>query len=192
MDSSKFYRISKPLIYFKLMREKDRKQIESFAKSFYWTPKDYYWQHTLQVRKFSLLIQEKEGGDRDVVEVAALLHDVGKAELLAPGHEELSAQIAEEFLASMAFDKDKIELVGRCIRYKDPDLLEARILRSADSMSLLADDSGGREWYFENVLENNREKILREIEKSWSEIEFGHAREVVRGDYEKLEKEYSR
>jgi len=173
------------------MKEKDRKQIESFAKSFYWTPKDYYWQHTLQVRKFSLSIQEKEGGDRDVVEAAALLHDVGKAELLAPGHEKLSAQIAEDFLTSIDFSKNKIELVGRCIRYSDFDLLEAQILRSADSMSLLADDSGGKKWYFENVLEGKRDRILREVEKSWSEIEFKFAREMVRNYYEKLRKKYS-
>ena len=173
------------------MKGKDRKQIESFAKSFSWTPKDYYWQHTLQVRRFSLLIQEKAGGDRDVIEMAALLHDVGKAELLAPGHEELSAQIAEEFLASLAFDKDKIQSVGRCIRYKNTDSLEVRILRSADSMSLIADDLGGREWYFENVLKKDRKKILQEIEKSWSEIEFEFARGMVKSGYEELKEVYS-
>jgi putative nucleotidyltransferase with HDIG domain len=173
------------------VEDRDRRKIENFSKSFYWTPKDYYWQHTLQVRKFSLLIQEKEGGDRDVLEAAALLHDVGKAELLAPGHEELSAQIAEEFLASLPFDKSKIELVTRCIRYKDFDPLEARILRSADSMSLLVDNSGGREWYFENVMKGNRKKILHEIEKSWSEIRFESARKMIRNDYKKLKKAYA-
>lgn len=172
------------------MREKERKQIENFAKSFSWTPKDYYWQHTLQVRKFSLLIQENEGGDRDVIEVIALFHDVGKAELLAPGHEELSAQIAKEFLETLEFDKEMIQLVSKCIRYKDFGSAEARILRVADSMSLLADDSGGREWYFKNVLGGDKKKIMQEIEKSYSEIEFDFARNIIEKDYRRLLEEY--
>lgn len=173
------------------MKEKERKQIEDFCEGFAWTPDKYYWKHTLQVRKYGLLIQEQVGGDRDVVELSTLFHDVGKAKLLAEGHEELSAQIAEEFLSSLAFNKKKMETIGEVIKYKNSDLLEERILRAADSMSLLADNSGGREWYFNNVLKGDREKILDEIEKSWLEIDFDFARGLIKKNFEQIRKEYT-
>lgn len=82
------------------MNNKVRKQIEEYAKSLKWTPKNFYWEHTLRVRDFALMIQKEIGGDKDVVEASALLHDIGKAKLLAPGHEEISAQLAETFKES--------------------------------------------------------------------------------------------
>lgn len=172
------------------MKEKDRQRIEEYVKLLRWTPEGYYWQHPFQVRKFALLIQQKAGGDREVIELAALLHDVGKAELLAPGHEKISAQMAEKLLAEIGFDKLMVNRVCGCIQYEDFESVEARILRAADSMGLLADDSGGREWYFENVLKKDRKRIFREIQKSWSEIEFDFAREMVKSDYEKLKEVY--
>ena len=66
-----------------------RKKIEEYVKSMRWTPQDFYWKHAFQVREFALMIQRRVGGDKDVVEASALLHDVGKAELLAPGHNDM-------------------------------------------------------------------------------------------------------
>ena len=53
-------------------------------------------------------------------------------------------------------------------------------------MSLIMDRSGGKEWYFEIILKNDRKLILREIEESYSEIEFDFAREFVEETYNKL------
>ena len=77
------------------MTQDQRKQIENYAKSLKWGPKDFYWKHTLQVRGFALMIQKKGSGDKDIVEASALLHDIGKAKLLAPEHEEVSAKLAK-------------------------------------------------------------------------------------------------
>ena len=174
------------------MKEKDRQRIEEYVKSLRWTPENYYWQHAFLVRQFALLIQQKVGGDREVVEMAALLHDVGKAELLAPGHEKISAQKARILLTEMGVDRLKINRVCGCVLYEDFGLVETRILRAADSMSLLADDSGGREWYFENILGGDKKKVTQEINKSYSEVEFDFARVMIRSDYEKLKEVYSR
>jgi uncharacterized protein len=168
------------------MKEKIRGQIEEYAKSFQWTPEDYYWQHTLQVREFALMIQKRVGGDKDVVEVAALLHDIGKAELRAPGHEAISAQKATLFLKQIGFDENKAQKVAGCIRYENFEPIEARILRATDSMSLIMDSSSGRDWYFEHILQNDRERILRELTTSYQEIEFDFARDLVEKNYKRL------
>lgn len=168
------------------MNQNQRQQIEEYVKSLKWTPKDFYWRHALQVRNFALMIQEKVGGNKNVVEVAALLHDIGKAKLIAPRHEEISAKLAKEFLRKINFSNDEIEKIVECIKYENSLFVEAKILRSADSMSLIMDKSGGKEWYFKNIIRNSRKRIIREIEKSFSEIEFNFARKIVEKTYNKL------
>ena len=171
------------------MDGKTRKQIEEYIKSLRWTPNDFYWQHAFQVRKFALMIQEEVDGDEDVIEASALLHDIGKAKLLGPKHEKISAKLAREFLKKIGFDKNKIQKIVECIEYKYFTLIETRILRSADSMGLIM-DKRGQKWYFKNILKNNKERILKELEKSYSEIEFGFAKKFIEKTYKKLLKRY--
>ncbi len=171
------------------MDDKTRKKIEEYAKSMRWTPKDFYWKHAFMVREFALMIQKRVGGDKDIVEVSALLHDIGKSKLLGPKHEEISAKLAKEFLEQVGFDINKIKKIVECIEYKNFKSIEARILRSADSMSLLRDKEG-QNWYFKTILKNNNERILKELKKSYSEIEFDFAKKFVEENYKKLVKKY--
>lgn len=171
------------------MDAKTRKQIEEYVKSLRWTTEDFYWKHAFQVSRFALMIQGKVGGDRDVVRTSALLHDIGKAKLLAPSHEKISAKLSKEFLEKIRFNKNKIQNVVNCIKYKKFESIESRILRSADSMALIMDKKG-QKWYFKNILKNNKERILKELEKSYSEIEFDFAKKFVEKTYKKLVKNY--
>ncbi len=79
-------------------------------------------QHAKQVYTLSLRINEVEGGERDVVALAALLHDVGikPAEKLhgssrAAYQEELGPPIAEEILVRLGFDEATISSVKEII-----------------------------------------------------------------------------
>ena len=171
------------------MDNKTRKKIEEYAKSMRWTPKDFYWKHAFMVREFALMIQKRVSGDKDIIETSALLHDIGKAKLLGPEHEAISAKLAKEFLEKINFNKHKIKQIIECIKYKNFESIEAKILRSADSMALIMDEQG-QGWYFENILKNNKERILREIEKSYSEIEFDFSKKFVEKTYQKLVKKY--
>ena len=173
------------------MNDNIRKKIEEYVKSLRWTPGDFYWKHAFQVRDLALMIQEKVGGDKDVIEASALLHDIGKAKLLGPGHEKINAKLARGFLEKIGFDRDKIRKIVDCIEYENFNSIESKILRSADSMALIMDEEG-RSWYFKNILKNDREKILKELRKSFSEIEFGFAKDFVRTDYNRLVKKYSK
>jgi putative nucleotidyltransferase with HDIG domain len=167
------------------MNNKTRAEIEEYVKSKRWTPIDFYWKHAFQVRDFALLLAKDLGGDTDVIEASALLHDIGKSELLALGHEEISSRLAKEFLEKIDFDSTKIPLVQKCIGYEAFDTLETRILRTADSMALIMDEEG-QEWYFKNVLKNKKSIILEEIKKSYEEIEFNIAKDIVRDNYNRL------
>jgi putative nucleotidyltransferase with HDIG domain len=165
-------------------------KIEAYVKSKRWTPLDFYWKHAFQVRDYALLIFKDLGGDKDVIEVSALLHDIGKSELLAPGHEIISSRLTKEFLEKISFDSNKIPLILKCVEYENFDTLESRILRTADSMALIM-DKDGQEWYFENVLRNDKERILGEVKNSYEEIEFDIAKDIVRENYNRLIEKHS-
>lgn len=101
--------------------------------------------HTLRVRDLCLHISSIEGGDPEILEASALLHDIGRpAELKDPGtdHAALSAQLSPGILDRAGFPTKKIPAVVYAIanhRYSSgitPDSLEARILQDADRLDI--------------------------------------------------------
>lgn len=77
--------------------------------------------------------------DREVVEIASLLHDVGKyveKENKEVDHGGTSAAMAEEFLKSIKFNKEKSAAVCHAILVhthgEEPRSVEAKVLHDAD------------------------------------------------------------
>lgn len=101
--------------------------------------------HTLRVKDLCLYIAGIEGGDVEILEACALLHDIGRAEEIKnPGtdHAFISAQMAPGILKAARFPAHKIESVIYSIinhRYSlqvTPTTLEARILQDADRLDI--------------------------------------------------------
>jgi len=98
------------------------------------------WPHVKRVQRLCIrLSKDVEGVDSEVVEVAALLHDVGKYVEKgnnAVDHGAISAGMAEEFLNSMKFDDEKVAAVCHAIRVhthgEEPRSVEAKILHDPD------------------------------------------------------------
>jgi len=96
------------------------------------------WDHVQRVYNLCVRIGEKEGADLDVLERAALLHDVGISED-RKNHEKISARIARDLLK----DYEKVDEVAYCIechRFSkdiEPETIEAMILQDADRLDVL-------------------------------------------------------
>ena len=94
------------------------------------------YDHTMRVYRWAIRLQAKLGGDLDVIVLAALLHDIGW-EKDRP-HNEVSAEVAVEYLDSIGVDPGMIVKVGEIIMVHDDketgkDLsLECRIVMDAD------------------------------------------------------------
>lgn len=94
------------------------------------------YEHIMRVYRWAIKLQAKEGGDLEIIALAALLHDVGWAK--DRPHEEVSAEIAVEYLVEQGLDEVLIGRVGDIIlRHPDKDTeeelsLECRIVMDAD------------------------------------------------------------
>ena len=109
-------------------------------------PSDIYtyhnWVHTTQVRDEVLLLARNAGvvnGDLELLNLAALFHDVGFSEEYN-GHEDHSMRIVREFLESRSYPPERIEKIVRFvevtkIEVKPENKLEA-LMKDADTSSL--------------------------------------------------------
>ena len=101
--------------------------------------------HLLPVIKNAIMLAEKYGADRDIVEVAAIFHDY--ANLLdfanSDNHHILGAELAEGILKIDGFEQEFIDKVKLCINnhrasvVKDKYTIEEICVADADAMSHL-------------------------------------------------------
>lgn len=103
---------------------------------------EHRWEHVQQVVSIALRLAAETGADREIVEAAAWLHDVNKAQ---PNHGVHGAAEARRILAATDFPAHKISAVADAILkhvglYRDGDPvapLEAAVLWDADKLSKL-------------------------------------------------------
>jgi len=99
------------------------------------------WEHVRRVYNQALYIAEQEGADIFIVEIAALLHDIGR---LVPKkgrpHAELSVEEASKLLSTYDLERTQIKAILHAIEAHsyskgiDPQTLEARVVRDADRL----------------------------------------------------------
>jgi len=122
------------------MNAEQRYAIELYAKEQMAKLGLHGWPHVKRVQRLCVqLSKNMKEVDSEVVEVAALLHDVGKYVEKgnnAVDHGAISAGMAEEFLNSVKFDEEKVAAVCHAIRVhtygEEPRSVEAKILHDAD------------------------------------------------------------
>ncbi|MFH1086804.1 MAG: HD domain-containing protein [Chloroflexota bacterium] len=101
------------------------------------------FEHVLRVWHLAQRIGAEEGADLTILQAAALLHDVGRAEELRTGrsHALVGAERAREILAN--YTAEQVERVAEAIaqhRFRDPrapSSLEAQVLFDADKLDAL-------------------------------------------------------
>ncbi|MBH0328340.1 hypothetical protein ABH14_00745 [Brevibacillus brevis] len=100
------------------------------------------WQHNLRVMAMCERIGREEGADMEVLRLAALLHDIGRAEERQTGecHAEISARLAGEWLVERNMTEAFISRVQSAIlahrfrKERPPHTLEEKVLFDADKL----------------------------------------------------------
>ena len=102
-----------------------------------------YREHIQYVYKYVVMLSKDKNVDREVLELAALLHDISMTDMVLDRsrHNEYGAEIAEQLLRENNYPEDKTQLVKRCIlnhskrrqQYRSTE--EEQILVDADGLS---------------------------------------------------------
>ena len=135
------------------------KKIESAAKRFFEGASGCHdWKHVERVRSLALRIAKEEKADREVVEAAVFLHDIGRKEEMesrgAICHAEKGAIMARDILEKLGIDQVSIEAIVygvRSHRYRKgniPETLEAKVLFDADKLDSIGAIGIARDFLF--------------------------------------------
>lgn len=133
-----------------------KKTIELVKQKLEGTESGHDWFHIERVWKLSLKIQEKEGGDKLIIELAALLHDIADPKF-HNGDETIATKIVTEFLTEQNLDSQTIEKVIFIIenmsfknRNDAPENLplELKIVQDADRLDAIGAIGIGRTFNF--------------------------------------------
>ncbi len=100
-------------------------------------------EHVQYVYKYVVMLSEGKNVDGEVLELAALLHDISMTDWILDRsrHNEFGAEIAEQLLRENDYPEDKTQLVKKCIlnhskrRQEYRTTEEERILVDADGLS---------------------------------------------------------
>ena len=143
---------------------------------------DYYQgqpkriQHFLKVHAYAKLIGEQEGLDKeilDILEVAALTHDIGikisveKYNSSAGKYQEVEGPaVAQQMLEDLQYDKAKTDrvcyLIGHHHTHDQIDGIDYQILVEADFLENLAEEQSSRE-----TIESVKGKIFKTKTGIW-------------------------
>lgn len=126
------------------MKEKIIEYMKSMLSNSGWS---HDIDHTLRVRDLCMKIWEAEWADLEILEIAALLHDIWRPKEFETKweicHAEYWAQLAKDFLQNLWLEQNKVDNIVYCIsthrfrKWNAPETLEAKILFDADKLDCI-------------------------------------------------------
>jgi uncharacterized protein len=141
------------------------------------------WSHVERVKNLALHIGKIEKADLKLLEVAVLLHDIGRRdEMKTQGafcHAIQSGKISRKILPKYGFDQKTIGEIIHCIeahRYRNdivPNTIEAKVLYDADKLDCIGAIGIGRAFLFagnagSNIMYTGKEKELAKNGKNYT------------------------
>ncbi len=128
--------------------------------------------HTFRVLRFAEYLAEKEGADLEVVQFAAILHDIGKyKETDEEDHSVVSAKLAGPILKKFKLSDKKKENIIHCVRFHDPYIrvkvrtMEAKIIQDADIIDRLSPVKISQFFYFGALKGRSLTESLKRAER---------------------------
>lgn len=156
-------------------REELKEKLEEEFSDYYEIAggKNYRQKHLETVRKIAIKIADKieVKPDEEVLEIAALYHDIGRADDIEDGemdpfeghegHDKRGAEKVSEFVKNYVSEKqlDKIEKVIRN-HHSKPETVEGRIIQDADELSIFGVNNLWRQIHYASYHELTFEESI--------------------------------
>lgn len=153
--------------------------------------------HIFFVHEVARNLQAKYGGDDEIVEIAALTHDIGRVE---EGDNTLHPEIGSEkilpWLRDLRYDECKVPQIARCILMHNKtqgfENVEERIVCSADNLSKLLYLDMFMLMCKKDTYLDKATWGLKYIEKGYSKLVLPGLQEEYKPLYESLKERYQR
>jgi uncharacterized protein len=149
--------------------------------------------HFIPVVNYAKELVKKLGGDLEVIEIAAWLHDIGSIVYNRKDHHITGAKIAVEKLREFGYSEEKIELVKRCIFNhrgsvgNDLESVEEKIIAEADCMAFFDNLEGYFLWTIDVDNIKNQKLIRKSIKQKtlnkWKQLSL-ESKDLIRLKFE--------
>ena len=149
--------------------------------------------HFKLVADYAGRLADELGADKEIVLLAAWLHDIGSIIYGREDHHITGARIAEEKLKELNYPIEKIELVKNCILKhrgsvnSEKRTVEEQIIAEADAMSAF-ESLGGQfkaAFIYENKTQVEAQKSVRKkLENKWRQLQLKNSKDIIRPKYE--------
>ena len=189
----------------------NKQQVLEKVKKFVlqWIPSDdiHGYGHTERVFQMCLKIGQRLGANLFVLQLAALLHDIGRfhntIHSKSTNHAEISAEIASDYLQTLnfKFNQNDLENIIHCIKAHSfsynilPKTLEAKILSDVDKLDALGAIGLYRTISYTTKLNGNIEDVLthlkRKIFKLKDQLFLNISKELAQKRYEIINQFYN-
>ena len=149
--------------------------------------------HFAQVAKYVEELVNKLGGDKEVVLLAAWLHDIGSIIYGREDHHLTGADIAEKKLKEFNYSQEKIELVKKCIlnhrgsQDNNRESIEEQIVAEADAMSNFDNLPGmfKAAFVYEGLDQGQAtESVKQKLQNKWNKLHFEESKNIIKPKYE--------
>lgn len=149
--------------------------------------------HFVPVVHYAEKLADDLGGDKEVILIAAWLHDIGSIVYGRKGHHITSAKIAEEKLKDLQYPAEKIEMVKKCIlnhrgsQQSSRKSIEEQIVVEADVMSNFDNIAGifKAAFVYENQTQGEaKESVRKKLENKWHQLHFDNSKKIIKPKFE--------
>ncbi len=153
-----------------------------------------YKHHFIPTVNYAKSLAEKLGADKEIVEIAAWLHDIGSVIIGRENHHITGAEIAEKKLKVLKYPEEKIEKIKQCIQnhrgskeeFNTRNFIEAKIIAEADALSAF-DDIAKLFWVSlveeKETIGNARKSVLTKLKNKYSQLSK-EAKEIIKPKFE--------
>lgn len=171
----------------KLVEKECKKPTNVFGYGF-WTD------HILSTVKYAKILAKRLGGDKEIVELAALLHDIGVIKGDSKNHHISGVKEAERILKKFNYSSEKIEEIKHCIfthrssQSIQRKNIEAKCIASADAMAHFDEIPQLFESAFTRFTMNpgeGKQWIIGKLKRDWKKL-TPEARKICKAKYEAI------
>ncbi|MGM5487996.1 MAG: HD domain-containing protein [Nanobdellota archaeon] len=152
-----------------------------------------YQFHFVPVVDYAQKLADELGGDKEVISIAAWLHDIGSIVHGRKNHHITGARIAEKKLQEFQFPPEKIERVKKCIlnhrgsQQNSRDTIEEQIIAEADTLSNFDNIAGifKAAFLYENKSQGEaKESVRQKLEQKYAQLHFEKSKKIIKPKFE--------